>query len=529
MSKKRQYSKESIDKALNYVLNEGGTIRAAAKIFEVPRSSIQFKLKNPDTKFKSGPNPILTESEEQSLCEFIIKLANRGFPRKKEDIQTCVQDFLRANPRSNPFKDNRPGDAWFKAFLKRHPNISIRTSEGVTNASACVSELDIKKWFDEIQQYLIEENLNDVIQDPRRIFNADETGFNICPKTGKVLAEKGCKNVYEIEKAGAKENITVMFSFSAAGLSCNPMIIYPYKRIPDRIAESVPSGWGIGRSDTGWMTAAVFYEYMANVFHPQLIVNNIPLPVILFVDGHKTHLTIEVSELCKALNIHLIALYPNATRILQPADVAAFRPIKTGWKKGLRDWYATNNYAKSLTKMDFAPLLKTILDNMVKETTIINGFRVTGLYPFNKNNVDYSKCLAKTEPPAVNNETAPSTETTPYVMRETDFREIDGETILYKCQTATERSLSENDQDFLVIYRMWQRFYGSSLNVDHCKNDGTTNSDFNFRETYKPTDRNENPVNLILDKYTEDCVSKSTVLSEDASISQTKRFGADMD
>ncbi|CAG9128677.1 unnamed protein product [Plutella xylostella] len=30
-----------------------------------------------------------------------------------------------------------------------------------------------------------------------------ETGFNICPKSGKVLAEKGSKNVYQIEKAPA--------------------------------------------------------------------------------------------------------------------------------------------------------------------------------------------------------------------------------------------------------------------------------------------------------------------------------------
>lgn len=228
----------------------------------MPRSSLQFKIQNPDTKFKSGPDPVLTEAEENSLCVFIIRLSKRGFPRKKEDIQLCVQHFLQENPRLNPFRD-KPGDVWFKAFLKRHPNISIRTSEGVTNASACVSEQDIRKWFQEIQQYIDEEELSDVIQDPKRVFIADETGFNICPKTGKVLAEKGCKNVYLIEKGSAKENITVLFTFSAAGHVFQPMIIYPYKRIPDRVSLSVPSSWGIGRSDTGWMTAAVFYDYIS--------------------------------------------------------------------------------------------------------------------------------------------------------------------------------------------------------------------------------------------------------------------------
>jgi len=31
------------------------------------------------------------------------------------------------------------------------------------------------------------------MDDPSRIFNGDETGFQICPSTGRVLAEKGAK------------------------------------------------------------------------------------------------------------------------------------------------------------------------------------------------------------------------------------------------------------------------------------------------------------------------------------------------
>jgi len=55
------------------------------------------------------------------------------------------------------------------------------------------------------------------MDDPSRIFNGDETGFQICPSTGSVLAEKGAKNVYSIDEGSSTENITVMFSFSANG------------------------------------------------------------------------------------------------------------------------------------------------------------------------------------------------------------------------------------------------------------------------------------------------------------------------
>jgi len=72
-------------------------------------------------------------------------------------------------------------------------------------------------------------------------------------------------NFYEVAKSAEKENITVLCTYSADGKSLPPMIIYPYKRIPLHIAQSVPEDWAIGRSDSGWMVSATFYEYVANV------------------------------------------------------------------------------------------------------------------------------------------------------------------------------------------------------------------------------------------------------------------------
>jgi hypothetical protein len=40
-----------------------------------------------------------------------------------------------------------------------------------------------------------------------------------------------------------------MFSFSANGKKCRPMIVYRYKRIPEKIAQSVPAEWGNAQSD----------------------------------------------------------------------------------------------------------------------------------------------------------------------------------------------------------------------------------------------------------------------------------------
>jgi hypothetical protein len=48
-------------------------------------------------------------------------------------------------------------------------------------------------------------NLEEVMNDPSRIFNGDETGFQICPSTGRVLSEKGAKNVYSIDEGSSRK------------------------------------------------------------------------------------------------------------------------------------------------------------------------------------------------------------------------------------------------------------------------------------------------------------------------------------
>ncbi|KAJ8949463.1 hypothetical protein NQ318_007564 [Aromia moschata] len=85
------------------------------------------------------------------------------------------------------------------------------------------------------------------------------------------------------------------------------------------------------------------------------------------VDGHRTHLTLDLSDLCSQLQIILICLYPNASRILQPADVAAFKPLKTGWFKAILVW-RRNNPSMRFTKANFAPLLEEVVKKLFETT-----------------------------------------------------------------------------------------------------------------------------------------------------------------
>ncbi|CAH2017123.1 unnamed protein product [Acanthoscelides obtectus] len=248
MPKVKYYDKSNIDRAVQDVINKVESYRSAELKYGVPKSTIEFKIKHPDHKNTCGPSPVLNEEEEMILVYWILETARKRFPKKANDLKSSVQNFLNDHPRKNLFNNNRPGDGWVKAFLKRHPEIVERSSESVSAASARVSEKDIRLWFSELETYIKGNDLEDVISDPTRVYNADETGFEVSPSTGKVFAKRGAKNVYTIDRGAAKENITVIFAFSANEEIGVPMIIYPYVRFPEKIAKSANPEWGIGRS-----------------------------------------------------------------------------------------------------------------------------------------------------------------------------------------------------------------------------------------------------------------------------------------
>nr|CAI5829451.1 unnamed protein product [Callosobruchus analis] len=242
----------------------------ASRKHGISRQTLQFRLSKKFKRIGHGPSSYLTEEEEDVLQKWIMESYRKGFPQRRHDIQTSVKSFLDDNPRKNPFKNNIPGKHWYRAFLRRHPEIAIRTPEGVTTSSSNVSESDIRSWFNGIEAYLKENNYFRVLQSPARVYNADESGFVLCPQA---------------------------------------------------------------------------------------------------------------------------ALYPNATRILQPADVACFKPLKNAWKVEVLKWRTNNPYLQ-LTKLHFAPILKEALLSL-KKPSIINGFRACGLYPWNVESVNFSECLGK--------------------------------------------------------------------------------------------------------------------------------------
>ena len=107
------------------------------------------------------------------------------------------------------------------------------------------------RWFSDFESFVV---LNDIKNWSGRMWNADESGFPLCPKTSRVIAMRNQKHVYSVS-SDSKCQITTLVAVNALGIVIPLMYIYPGKRAPrSNLLKGCVDGAYYGRSDKGWMT-----------------------------------------------------------------------------------------------------------------------------------------------------------------------------------------------------------------------------------------------------------------------------------
>lgn len=433
-----KYPEEDMAAAIISVREGGLGIKKAARQFNVPKTTLRYKVRGiyPE-KRRMGPDTIFSEDEEKLLATWVLDVAKAGFPVSKENFLVSVTRLSKELKKE--FKHEVPGRKWYEGFLKRHPNISLRVSQNLTKSRSAVTPEKLHNWFTEVENYLQESQNQQILSDPTRMFNMDESAFFLNPKGSKVLAKRGDKTVYNTINNDEKECLTVLLTGSAAGVVAPPLVLFRYKRIPSEICNSIPKDWGVGCSDSGWMTCDTFYSYIANIFYPWAK-DNTQFPIILFVDGHSSHFSYHLSEFCKKVGIILIALYPNSTHLLQPMDVAVFKTLKASWKEHVLAW-RVEHQAEVLKRHNFAPLLKSSISKVVTPKVLQSGFRKCGLFPWDPTSVD--KICKITSSLDLTGESRPTPEKPTSIQRKNEEHLVFFESFIEKQKLQLFKSVSE--------------------------------------------------------------------------------------
>jgi len=276
-----------MQKAVHAVQNKELNVYKASLQYYVPRSSLKNILDGKTTieNRKLGPPPALGD-HEILLVNWIEAMSKRGFPNVSRNLLVSVGKIAKEMGIDNLFNGRNPSKKWLKLFMKRHPTVAKRTVEKVTKSRSQVTQTQIEHWFNNVYTFFRENNITDILDDPSRIFNTDESGFMLCAKGEKVLSIRGEKNVYEVCGNNDKQQITALLNVSADGAIAPTMLVFAGKHMPKGIAKSMPEHWAMAIRDKGWITGETFFEYIANVFHPWLIKTKVQLPIVLFLDGH---------------------------------------------------------------------------------------------------------------------------------------------------------------------------------------------------------------------------------------------------
>lgn len=137
IQKRKTYDKDMLVRAVGAVKSKKLNPSQAAREFSVPRQTLVDHVNGRIDSFGavSGPGHLLSPEEEAALVDYILYMADRGFPLNRHHLKTYATEIIKASGHNEPpvglhfNPQNGPSDKWCRKFLCKHPNLAERIPE----------------------------------------------------------------------------------------------------------------------------------------------------------------------------------------------------------------------------------------------------------------------------------------------------------------------------------------------------------------------------------------------------------------
>jgi hypothetical protein len=326
-------------------------------------------------------NHKLTETEEESLLNWILDLDLRGLAPRPETVRE-IADLLLKERGDNPPKT--VGVNWVRNFVKRHPILQARFSRAYNYKRAvCEDPKTIRKWFNLVQNII---GKYGIVEDD--IFNFDETGFAMgLTATAKVITRSEFSGRRSVLQPGNQEWVTSIEATSAGGWALPPCVIFKGKVFMHAWFEdeAIPNDWRFEVSDSGWTSDEIGVRWLREHFIPYTNSRKIGRYRLLVLDGHGSHLTGEFDRICKEHEVIPVCMPAHSSHLLQPLDVTCFSVLKRAYGKLIEA--KTRIGVHHIDKLDFLPALKQARIEAFKTSNIKSSFAAAGLVPLDPERV----------------------------------------------------------------------------------------------------------------------------------------------
>jgi hypothetical protein len=379
ISARKSYSEETLHHAMELVASGDLSKRQAKLQFGIPRSTMAKRLKQAEARpenlgrFKR----VFNEEFERELLGYATEMQNRFYGLTITDLRSLAFELAERNGLDHPFskKLKRAGYDWAASFMKRN-QLSLRSAEPTSMARlAGFNRVQVTRFFDNLK-----EEFGKYGYTANQIYNVDESGITTVQNPGKVVAKRGCKQVGRVVSAEKGVTTTVVCAMNAAGNFVPPMMIFKRKLMCDRLMKGTPAG-AIGvASENGWIDRDIFVKYLGH-FAKQ-VNPSATNKILIVLDGHVSHKSLEAIDFARQHNITLITLPPHTSHKMQPLDVTFFGPLKTNYNHELNKWMV-NNPGKRVAVYDIGELFASAYLKAACAEKAVNGYRATGIFPYN--------------------------------------------------------------------------------------------------------------------------------------------------
>ncbi|XP_052278809.1 uncharacterized protein LOC127877190 [Dreissena polymorpha] len=356
--------------------------RKACSKFGVPVMTIQNRISGKVDELAHAGRPTVIPAEvEVELVEKIKRAANMGFGITRRMLLVKIGRIVRKLGIKSPFRNGVPGKDWIAGFLKRHPDVSLRTPQALSTCRArMLNETVTNNYFNDLAWLLESLCLQDK---PVRIWNIDETSVPLLHKPARVLGPSGAKNIPG-RVGNNRENVSVLACVNAAGGEIPPLVIVKgktYKSLLSYNTEAGVPGSVYTFQERAWMEDTLGEIWFRGHFlkhcgpaRPQLII----------LDSHSSHETLGLIDAAIANDVHLLAFPPHTTQWLCPLDKSVFGPLSREYSRFCTEFMALspNNM---VNKWEWPRLFRQAHDKSFSITNIVSGFRKCGIYPVDRN------------------------------------------------------------------------------------------------------------------------------------------------
>ena len=282
--------------------------------------------------------------------------------------------------RVTPFTNGIPGKSWLKWFRARHPTLVLRVPQGLDYKRArAVNPTSCAEFYNNLGSLYDKHSYP-----PYCIWNIDETGCSASQSgLAKVFAKKGIKGVHKTMPS-EREWLSILTAINASGETIPHYYIFKGVRQLRNYVIRCEEGASQGMQKKGWMDSIRFLEWM-EYFIQGTRAEEEDGPrerQLIILDGHKSHITLEVLELAKNNGIDMVSLPSHSSHELQPLDKACFKPFKVAFR-AYRDIWNLQNHGKKCETEDLAQWASLAFKKALTTKNIDSGFRVTGIWPLN--------------------------------------------------------------------------------------------------------------------------------------------------